>query len=116
MMEKTIVASEYLFPSKNLTEEGNGLIGTFQSQGQYLGYTTNNGNLYAIILEWPNDKLELPNMPRPKAGTKIRMLGVDKKLKWEYNNRILTIDLSEIGFGDLPNYDAWTLEIERYLD
>jgi len=116
MIEKTIVSSEYLFPTKNPLEKRNGLLGTFQSQGQYLGYTTNNGNLYAITLEWPGDKLELPDMPQPKASTKIRMLGLDRDLNWEYRNKYIIIDLSEIGYEDLPGHDAWTFEIEGLVN
>ena len=115
MREKEIVSSEYLFPASNPNESSNGLLGTFQSQGQYIGYTTNNGNLYAIALEWPGEYLELPNMPRPKAGTQIRMLGVDKSLKWRYEGKRLIINTSEIDFNDLPNYDAWTFEIENLV-
>ena len=77
-----------------------------------MGYTINNGNLYAIILEWPGDELILPNMPQPKAGSKIRMLGSEKSLTWKYINGRIVIDLSEIGFEDLPNFDAWAFEIE----
>lgn len=112
MIEKTIIAREYLFPSKNPDEARNGLMGTYQSQGQYIGYTTNNGNLYAITLEWPGESLELPNMPKPDPGTEIRMLGYEKTLNWEYQGSRLIIDTSEIGFNELPNYDAWTFEIE----
>ena len=91
-------------------------MGTFQSQGQYMGYTTNNGNLYAITLEWPGEELILPDMPKPKPDTEIRMLGLGKSLYWEYRNGSIIIDLSEIGFEDLPGYDAWTFELSGFVD
>lgn len=115
MREKAIVSSEYLFPTKSPNEKRNGLLGTFQSQGQYMGYTTNNGNLYAISLQWPGKELRLPNMPKPKPGTVIRMLGHDGELDWRYENKQIFVDLSGIGFEDLPSYDAWTFEISEMV-
>jgi hypothetical protein len=114
LREKTIVSSEYLFPTKEPNETRNGLMGTFKSQGQYIGYTTNNGNLYAITLEWPGREFILPNMPEPKKDTKVHMLGLEKELNWKYNNGSIIIDISEIGFNDLPSHYAWTFEIKNF--
>ncbi len=110
-IKKNLVGSEYLFPTKDHRDKRNGLMGNYQSQGQYLAYTSNEGNLYAITMEWPGDELILPDMPEPKSGTLIRMLGYDHNLNWEYKNKEIIIDLSGIGVEDLLNFDAWTFEI-----
>ncbi len=106
-MNKELVPASQLFQDNAATQPG--LEGTYSSLQTYLCYTQNKGNIYAIALEWPGDKLEL-NIPDPGKVT-VSMLGLDKILKHSYLNGKLIIDTSDISFNDLPSYDAWTFEI-----
>ncbi|MEX0313686.1 MAG: PA14 domain-containing protein, partial [Allomuricauda sp.] len=107
-MPKELVPASQLFQDNAATQPG--LMGTYSSLKTYLCYTQNQGNIYAIALEWPGDKLEL-NIPDPGKVT-VSMLGLDKVLKYSYSDGKMIIDTSDIGFNELPSYDAWTFEIK----
>ena len=92
-----------------------GLTGVYSSMKQHIAYTTNNNNLYAIALEWPNNELVL-NIPEPAKETKIQLLGREGDLKWIYKNDRLHIDISEIKYNEMPSNHAWTFKINDYLN
>jgi alpha-L-fucosidase len=48
--------------------------------------------VYAILLEWSGKQLELKSV-EPAKGSKIRLLGYGKPLKWSYKNGTTTIAL-----------------------
>lgn len=51
--------------------------------------------LYAVAFDWPGNELILKSV-QPKKGSKIKMLGYDKKLDWSYDQeKGLVIDLPE---------------------
>lgn len=106
---------EEVIPQKNLfsamdKEEGDGLNALYKSMRQHIAYTKNNGNLYAISFEWPGSELVL-RVPTPPATSKVSLLGRDGALPWNYKEGKLIIDLSGIGYNEIPNHDAWTFEI-----
>lgn len=111
-LPKEVIPQSALYSQAEL-DEGDGLLATYASMRQYLAYTHNHGNLYAIAFEWPGQLLALP-IPPPKSGTKIHLLGYEKPLEWTYENDRLLIDLSPITFNDMPGHDAWTFSIENY--
>ena len=96
------------------TIEKQGLIGTYSSMKQHVAYTTNNSNLYAIALEWPDSELIL-NIPKPTKETKIELLGRKGALKWYYKNDKLHIDISEVNYNEMPSNYAWTFKINNYI-
>ena len=81
---------------------------------QHIAYTTNNSNLYAIALEWPDSELIL-NIPKPTKETKIELLGRKSALKWYYKNDKLHIDISEVNYNEMPSNYAWTFKINNYI-
>ena len=110
--EKEIIPKRNLFTSAG-GDEGDGLNATYRSMRQYIGYTYNHGNLYAISFEWPGDVLRLP-IPEPAPGTVINLLGYDKPLAWSYQNGELLVNTGNIPYNDMPGHDAWTFSIGGY--
>jgi alpha-L-fucosidase len=111
-VERQIVPQKSLFTHASLTE-GNGLKGTYKSMRQYIAYTHNQGNLYAISFDWPENIFELP-ISKPSARTRISLLGHDGTLPWKYKNGKLLIDTSKIKYNNMPSHYAWTFKIENY--
>jgi alpha-L-fucosidase len=111
-LERQIVSQKNMFTNPSLTS-GNGLNAHYRSMRQYIGYTHNNGNLYAISFDWPGEKFELP-IGRPTRGTRIVLLGHEGNLPWKYRNGKLIIDTSEISYNNMPSHYAWTFKIENY--
>lgn len=110
--------SREVIPKKNLFSEtdlaqGDGLMGAYRSMKQYLVYTANHGNLYAISLEWTDDELVLP-IKEPVPGTRISLLGREGVLPWTHENGHLKIDVSTIKYNEMPGDHAWTFKIETY--
>jgi alpha-L-fucosidase len=79
-------------------------------------YTTNNNNLYAILLNKPNSTVELLLDKSPETNTKIYLLGnEDQDLEWTYKDGKLTINLSSIACSDIKTSYAYTICIKDYL-
>lgn len=111
-MEKQIVPQKNLFTEAGLTE-GNGLNAVYRSQKQYMAYTTKDGNVYAHILEWPGSTLRIPLDAKPGKNLKVSMLGLDGTLDWKYQKGHLIIDLSKIGYNEMPCQYAWCFKLEK---
>ncbi|MDX9846574.1 MAG: alpha-L-fucosidase [Tenuifilaceae bacterium] len=109
---KEVVPQKNLF-TKADANEGDGLNAIYKSMRQHIAYTLNNGNLYVICFEWPGDFLAL-NIPQPKKGTKISMLGRYGNIPWKYKNNALTLDLKSVKYSEMPSHHAWTFKIENY--
>ncbi|MCQ2317887.1 MAG: hypothetical protein MJZ90_03055 [Bacteroidales bacterium] len=78
----------------------------------YVCYTTKDGVLYAIAIEFPQDELIL-NIPKPADDAKVVMLGCDKVLPWRYENGKMIIDTTPLKYNDLKSTAAWTFEIRQ---
>lgn len=111
-LERQIVPQKNLFTDASLAE-GNGLKGVYQSMRQYMAYTHNHGNLYAISFDWPENEFVLP-VSKPAPGTKISLLGREGALPWRYENGKLIIDTSPVKYNEMPGHYAWTFKIESY--
>lgn len=96
--------------STSASTTGDGLKATYGSKKTTLCYTTNKGNLYAIALEWPNDKLVL-NIPAPSNSAKVTLLGREGNLPWTYANGQMIVDISSIRYNEMPCQWAWTFKI-----
>lgn len=71
--------------------------GTLYKEGDEIYYTCSKDGtfVYAISMKWPGRSLYLTTV-QPKAGTTIRMLGVDEDLKWQsLPDGKLVIDIPE---------------------
>ncbi|KAF0200670.1 MAG: hypothetical protein FD170_3285 [Bacteroidetes bacterium] len=107
---KEVIPQKNLFTKAGLTQ-GDGLNGLYKSERQYIAYTRNHNNLYAVCFEWPGNKLLLP-VPQPPAGSKISLLGREESLPWKHQNGLLQIDLSAVSYNEMPGHHAWTFRIE----
>ncbi|MDR3058143.1 MAG: alpha-L-fucosidase [Prevotella sp.] len=90
----------------------NGLNAKYSSLKSYIAYTQKGNNIYAILLEWQDDKCIL-NIDRPADNTKVTMLGIDKDLPWKYEKGQIIIDMTPIKFSEIPCHSAWTLKIAQ---
>lgn len=107
---REIVPQSRLFSEVGQTK-ADGLLGVYASLQPYLVYTVNNDNLYAISLEWPGDTLTLsPGLEQ--APYRVSLLGREGELPWRYENGELHIDLSELGYAEVPGKYAWVFRIE----
>lgn len=105
-----VIPRKNLFTSTDITE-GDGLKGVYKSMKQYIGYTKNNGNVYAIALEWPDETLVL-NLDKPSSGTKVSLLGRKGFLPWTWENGKMKVDVRSVSFNEMPSFYAWTFKIE----
>lgn len=90
-----------------------GLQAVYHSKRQYLAYTQNHGNLYAICFEWPQERLELPIL-EPSSSMKVTLLGRPGELPWKWKNGKLIIDTRKVKYTEMPGHDAWTFRLEPY--
>ena len=101
-----------VIPPTVLSHDGKaGLMGQYSSLKQYMAYTTKDGFLYAIVLEWPDKSVTIP-MNKPADGSNIYLLGYDKALPWIYQNEKVVIDTREIGINNIPSDYAWTFKVK----
>ncbi len=80
------VNGEAIYTTQSLKsyKEGENLRYTQSADGKYI---------YAVSLKWVGKALNLQNI-NPKEGSEIKMLGVDKPLKWTYDaKKGLSIDI-----------------------
>ncbi len=110
-LEKQIVPQKNLFTEIGITE-GNGLNAVYRSQKQYMAYTTKDGNVYAHVLEWPGKTLNIPLNEKPGKNLKVSMLGSKEILDWKYQKGQLVVDLSKIGYNEMPCEYAWCFKLE----
>lgn len=111
---KAVVPKKNLFTNRNL-HNGDGLRGEYRSMRQYIAYTNNHGNLYAICFEWPDRELVLP-LDKPAEGTVISLLGREGHLPWRYQNGQLYIDVEQVLYNEMPGHHAWTFKIAGYTE
>ncbi len=97
------------FRTQISSEGEKGLEAVYQSKRQYLAYTTNHGNLYAICFEWPDNQLILP-VDKPSSSTQVTLLGRSGTLPWKWENGKLIIDTSSVKYNEMPGHDAWTFK------
>jgi alpha-L-fucosidase len=109
---KEIVPQARLFTTPD-RELGDGLNAVYRSMQRYLAYTQVDGNLYAITFEWPDAELALP-IREPPAGTRVRLLGLERDLAWRYEGDTLYVDFSGIAHREMPGDWAWTVRLEGY--
>ncbi|WP_422355236.1 alpha-L-fucosidase [Roseivirga pacifica] len=109
--EKQVIPTKYFFTEKS--GQQNGLRATYQSMQQHIAYTQNEENIYAIVMEWPDDELVL-SIPKPASGTKVNLLGYQAtSLPWRYRNGRLYINTSELKFSKVEGKHAWVFRLGK---
>ncbi|MGC8865121.1 MAG: alpha-L-fucosidase [Bacteroidales bacterium] len=102
-----------VFKTESDKQSPAGLRAVYRSKREYLAYTQNHGNLYAICFEWPQGQLELP-IPRPASSMRVTLLGRPGELPWKWKSGKLIIDTRKVKYSEMPGYDAWTFRLESY--
>jgi hypothetical protein len=108
--EEAIPASAFYL--SNGSNAPHGVHAKYGSMKNYIAYTQNNNNIYAILLEWQDDTCIL-TIDKPSDNAKISLLGREGYLPWKYENGQLIIDLTSIKFTEIPCRSAWTLKIDQ---
>lgn len=94
----------------------NGFKAEYKCLQPNICFTTKGKDLYAIMLDWPNNNIILQQIPTPNKDCKISILGVKKDLNWKYKNGELIIDTKDIHYNDLKDkFNTWTIKIENIL-
>ena len=75
-------------------------------------YTTRKGELYAIVLDDPEEELSL-HLDRPDDGMTVTLLGSGKVLPWTYDDDVLTIRTDGLRYGDVNSKGAWVLRLSQ---
>lgn len=90
-----------------------GLKATYTSMKDYIAFTTQGENIYAILLEYPDSQECVLEIDPIKANSKVTMLGREGELPWKYENGKLIVDMSSIKYNEIPSTIAWTLKIDQ---
>jgi len=98
------------FSTTNDSDAQAGLLVQYQSDKTYRVFTQNNGNLYLISFEWPDDELRL-KIDQPGKGMQVSLLGREGNLPWKYKKGELIVDLSGVKFSEVEGKYAWTFRI-----
>ncbi|QSJ19224.1 alpha-L-fucosidase [Nostoc sp. UHCC 0702] len=100
---EAIFGSRYWIRSEDVT-----------SEGLQVRYTTNRGNLYAVLLDTPTShQITIQGLVLPR-NTTITMLGVRGRLKWEQYGQNLLITLPQM--SKVKKSPAYTLRISNIPD
>ncbi|WP_165020697.1 alpha-L-fucosidase [Dysgonomonas sp. ZJ279] len=110
--QKEEVIPHTAFYTDNTPNAPHGLNATYGSLKNYIAYTQKENNIYAILLEWQDDKCVL-NIDKPADNSIVTLLGREGNLPWTYQNGQMIIDVSPIKFTEIPCRAAWTLKIAQ---
>ena len=101
-------AKEYVRPV-------NGFEAKYACRQPVVCYTTKGNALYAIALKYPDEVLQLNNIEAPATDMKVKLLGCDKDLKWDYDStaKTLRIYTTNLKYSDIKSDAAWVFVMHR---
>jgi alpha-L-fucosidase len=90
--------------------------GALWSEGETVRFTRSKDRrfVYAILTEWPGTQVALKTV-RPRAGSKVTLLGSNAELPWRLDpahGTTVTLPENLQQAGNRPCDDAWTLKFE----
>jgi len=90
--------------------------GSLWSEGDTVRYTRSKDRrfVYAILMQWPGKQILLKTV-RPKAGTKVTLLGSPEELRWEFDSSRGTAIIFPENLQQAANRPcdyAWSLRFE----
>ncbi|XP_036770592.2 tissue alpha-L-fucosidase isoform X1 [Manis pentadactyla] len=75
-------------------------------------YTSKGSDVYAFFLYWPENGILILQTPVTTSATQIRLLGVEKDLKWTKDPNVgFLIYLPQLPFSVLPVQFGWALKL-----
>lgn len=108
--DKTVIPASAFYKDEAL--KNHGIEGSYSSMQTYLCYTQNNGNIYAVSLQWPDEELVL-EIPNPGNNSKVKLVGTDLGLDWIYRDGKMIVDTKKVKYSQLPSHLAWTFKIAK---
>ncbi len=93
-------------------------VGEMNWKQSYVGFTVNNGNLYALSLEPLSHSFGFTLDKAPRKDMKVCLLAKENLyLDWAYDSetRRLTIDTSKLTPADVKTKGAWVFRLENYM-
>jgi len=76
-----------------------------------LKFTQKGKTCYAIITDWPEEKVEI-NLPENVNINTVTMVGIISEIIWKVKDNKLIVYLPHLTIRQLPCLHAWTLKIE----
>jgi alpha-L-fucosidase len=90
--------------------------GSLWSEGETVRYTRTKDRrfIYALLTEWPGTQVTLKTV-RPRAGSRVAMLGTHEELRWKFDSAtgttiVLPENLQQV--QNRPCEHGWALKIE----
>jgi alpha-L-fucosidase len=80
------------------------------AESETVRYTTRDGNVYTMSLEWPGDTLTL-TAPKLRDNATVTLLGSDQPLEWKSNEKGVTIDTRSVNPIALDTRHAYTFRL-----
>lgn len=78
--------------------------------GQDMRFTQKDGNIYAILMEWPEkNNVTISSIKESDNIKNVTMLGSDEKLTWKQTDKGLTVQMPKVKKGDF----AFTLKLSK---
>ncbi len=80
-------------------------------EGEGVCYTQKDGEVYAIALSWPGERLVLQS-PKADGSVKVSLLGHDGALDAQMTGEGLVIEVPGLATGPMPCEHAWVFRLE----
>ncbi len=78
--------------------------------GQDMRFTQKDGNIYAILMEWPEkNNVTISSIKESDNIKNVTMLGSNEKLTWKQTDKGLTVQMPKVKKGDF----AFTLKLSK---
>lgn len=79
-------------------------------------YTTKDGSVYALFVEWPADNILVLGAPTPSSSaSKVTMLGVQQSVTFELGKPSgIRVTLPSLNTKQMPCQWAWTLKLDGF--
>ncbi len=80
------------------------------SDGKLVRYTSKEGTVYAICLEWPGRELFIAH-PKPDRDATVTLLCYPNPLQWRYKEGQLSVDVPRLSVDEVPTHHAYVFKL-----